>query len=138
MTKRALCAVLVLTLYGVGLVHADTPEEAARTAAESWIVLWDANKYGDSYDRLAENTKRDVSRDKWLDYWKAIREPLGAVKSRQLIGAKYFKSLPNLPENEGAMLQYRTSFEKKPSVLETLGMVRQKDGTWRVANYMAQ
>ena len=135
MTKRALCAVLILTLSGVGLVHAVTPEEAARSAADAWLVSWDANKYDDSYDELAEQTKRDVTRAQWLDYWKAIRKPLGAMKSRQLVGAKYFKSLPNLPDHEGAMLQYQTSFETKPSVLETLGMVREKDGTWRVANY---
>lgn len=136
MTNRALCAVLVLALYGVGIVLADTLEETAQRAADSWLLLWDANRYDDSYDELASSTKRDVSRAQWLDYWTATRKPLGRMKSRQPLPAKFFKSLPNLPDHEGAMLQYQSSFESKPSVLETLGMVREKDGTWRVANYI--
>jgi hypothetical protein len=47
-------------------------------------------------------------------------------------------TLPTASAREGAMLQYQSAFENKPSAVETIGMVRDLDGAWRVANYLVQ
>ena len=116
----------------------DTPEKAAQKAAESWMLLWDAGKYDKSYGELADHTKKDISKRQWFVYWSAVRKPLGKLKSRKLIEAEYIKSLPGVPDQEGAVLQYESSFENKESVVETFGMMREKDGKWRVANYLTK
>ena len=135
----SLVVVLALVLGGVSFIHAvDLPETAAQKALESWMPLWDSGKYDESYDKLAESTKKDISKRQWFEYWSTVRKPLGNVKSRKLKEVKYFTSLPNLPNHEGAMLQYEGSFESKGSVVETFGMVRETNGTWRVANYLTQ
>ena len=102
------------------------------------MPLWDAGKYDESYQELAEHTRKNIPKRQWFVYWSAVRKPLGKLKSRKLIEAKYIKSLPGVPDQEGAMLQYESSFENKESVIETFGMMREKDGTWRVANYLTK
>lgn len=114
----------------------DSPEEAARRVAEFWMPIWDAGQYAESYDLLAQHTRARVSKQKWFVYWTLVRKPFGAVKSRELKRAEYIKSLPGAPGQEGVQIQYESSFENKKGVLETFAMVREKDGTWRVAFYI--
>jgi len=137
--KRNLIFLIVLMILacGVSVVSADdSPEKAAQKAAEAWMPLWDAGKYDESYDALAEDTKQSIPKRQWFVYWSAVRKPLGKLKSRKLIEAEYIKSLRGLPDREGAVLRYDSSFENKESVVETFGMMREKDGSWRVANYI--
>jgi hypothetical protein len=114
----------------------DSPEKVAQKAAEAWIPLWDSGKYEESYRELAEHTRTNITPRQWFVYWSAVRKPLGKLKSRKLVEAKYIKSLPGVPDREGAVLRYESSFENKESLVETFGMMREKDGTWRVANYI--
>jgi hypothetical protein len=128
---------LLLVFWSNSVVRAEnTPEQAAQKAAEAWMPLWDSGKYDESYDALAENTKQAISRRQWFVYWTAVRKPLGKVKSRKLVHAEYIKSLPGVPDQAGAVLEYESSFENRTSFVETFGMMREKDGTWRVGNYI--
>lgn len=130
---------LAVLLCGVAAVAAQTaPERAAQQALDTWLPLWDAGKYDESYDRLAERTKRDISRAQWIEYGTAVRKPLGLLKSRALAQAQYIKELPALPGQDGAMLQYDSSFADREHATETFGMVQEKDGAWRVANYLVK
>jgi hypothetical protein len=61
---------------------------------------------------------------------------LGKLKSRNLIKAEFIKSLEGMPDQEGVILQYESSFEKRDSVLETFGLIHEKNGTWRVGHYL--
>ncbi len=128
---------VVLLAYGFTVASAgDAPEKAAQKAAEAWMPLWDSGKYDESYEELAENTKQSIPKRQWFVYWSAVRKPLGKLKARKLVEAKYIKSLPGVPDQEGAVLRYESSFENKESLVETFGMMREKDGSWRVANYI--
>lgn len=121
----------------ISVVRAEgSPDIAAQKALEAWAALWDSGKYDESYKELAEHTKKFLTKEQWFTYWTAVRKPLGRVQSRKLIEAKYLKSLPAVPDHEGAVLQYESSFEKRKSIIETFGMLRDTDGTWRVANYV--
>jgi hypothetical protein len=141
MNNRVVITVIAAALLMCGSAAAqaeDAPEKAAQKAAEAWMPLWDAGKYDESYQELAEDTRKNIPKRQWFVYWSAIRKPLGKLKSRKLIEAKYIKSLPGVPGQEGAMLQYESSFENREFVIETFGMMREKDGTWRVANYLTK
>ena len=130
--------VVLMLLICIGDVTGedDRPEKLAQKEAESWMPLWDSGKYDESYDELAEDTRNNIPKKQWFFYWSGVRKPLGKLKTRKLIEAKYIKSLPGLPDHAGAVLRYESSFEKKESLIETFGMMREKNGTWRVANYI--
>jgi hypothetical protein len=137
-TNRRLVLVLTCVLGAFVVVHArEAPEKAARKVADSWITQWDSGNWLETYKALAESTRKVVSKADWLDYWSTVRKPLGNLKTRQFATAKYIESLPSLRGQDGAMIQYKSSFDSGGSVVETVGMVREKDGTWRVANYLA-
>ncbi len=114
----------------------DTPEKDAQKIAEAWMPLWDSGKYDESYEELSESTKKNIDKRTWFVYWSGVRKPLGELKSRKLFKAEFIKSLEVMPDREGVILQYKSSFEKKDSVLETFGLIREKDGTWRVGHYL--
>lgn len=127
---------LTIAAFAVGVRAQDCPDKLAQKAVESWVSKWDAGKYDESYELLAQMTRDTFDKRKWFVYWSAARKPLGALKSRKLKETTLIKSLRNAPDQEGATLQFESSFENRSSVLETFGLVREKDGTWRVANYL--
>lgn len=110
--------------------------DAAQKALDAWIPLWDAGKYDESYAELAADTRENITKRTWFVYWTGVRKPLGKLKKRELLKSEHIKSLPGAPDREGAIFQYKSSFENKESVLETVALMREKDGTWRVANYL--
>lgn len=139
MKKYLLLSILVILLLdcvGIVFLAADPPEKAAQQAAELWMPLMDSGKYAESWDKLAEKTKAQLDRKTWENYLTAVRKPLGEVKSRDLKEAKFIKSLTGIPDQSGALLQYESSYNNRESVIETFGMILEKDGTWRVANYI--
>jgi hypothetical protein len=137
-THSIIFLVIVVGLgCNVGPVRADdATEKAAQKAAESWMPLWDSGKCDESYEQLDEHTKQKIPKSQWFVYWTAVRKPLGKLKSRRLVKAEYIRSLPGVPDQEGATLRYESSFENQGSVIESFGMIREKSGTWRVANYI--
>lgn len=141
MTTRQLVATVGVLVCGLGLAPdarggPPVPDEAKK-AAETWLALWDAGKTVETYATLSEETTKSVSEAKWGEYWAAVRKPLGAIKSRQLTLAKT-DALPTASAREGGILQYQSALENKPSAVETIGLVRDLDGAWRVANYLVQ
>jgi hypothetical protein len=130
-------AVSMLVLCGSGVVRGkDKPEAIAQKAAESWLKLWDAGKYKESYEELARDTKARYTPRNWYVYWYGVRKPLGEVKSRKLIQAEYKKSLPDKADQEAVLLMYESSFENNESVRESLVLFLERDGTWRVWVYI--
>ena len=127
-----------LVCFGASANIDDPPEKLAQKAAEAWMPLWDSGKYDESYDQLAEHTRKNIPKRQWFVYWTAVRKPLGKLKSRKLVHAEYIKSLKGVPDQAGAILEYKSSFENRAAVVETFGMMREKDGTWRVGNYLTR
>lgn len=111
------------------------PVRDARVAAEQWLTLTDAGKYGESWDNAAQIFKNSVTRDKWTTELTSARTPLGAVTTRTLSGAGYSTSLPNAPAGEYVTLEYHTNFATKSGVVERIVMMRGTDGVWRPAGY---
>jgi hypothetical protein len=66
-----------------------------------------------------------------------VRKPLGKLKSRKPVETKYIPSLPGIPDQEGYIIRYDSSFENAASVSETVALIREKDGSWRVGHYLS-
>lgn len=128
-------AVLVLGFAGCASESNPAAEQKGVAAAEAWLALVDAEKYGESWETAAAFFKKAVSREKWEKGIGVFRKPLGKVVSRELKSKKFKTSLPGAPDGQYVLLQFKTSFEKKKSAIETVTPMLDEDGVWRVSGY---
>jgi hypothetical protein len=134
--KSLLAAVLAMVLLAAQpLAGADTPEAAAQAAALTWLRLLDAGDYAQSWATASEYFRNAIPRSDWVTKASRRRDPLGSVKSRQLLSARYERSLPGVPDGEYVVIQFATSFEKKATATETVTPMKDGDGQWRVSGY---
>jgi len=134
--NTGVCALCAIIAASASLAFgAAKPEVEAQTAAEQWLALVDAGKFGESWDSAAPYFKAAVSKDKWESSLVALRKPLGDLTSRKLKTAKYTKTLPGAPDGEYVVLQFDTSFSNKKSAVETVTPLLDKDGKWKVSGY---
>jgi hypothetical protein len=110
-------------------------EKHAVESAQAWLKLVDEGKYSESWDAAAKYFRDAVSKEDWNKAIRAARNPLGAVKSRELKSKEYRTSLPGAPDGEYVVIQYQTSFENKKSAVETITPMLDKDKKWHVSGY---
>jgi len=131
--RHALMIVLSATvpMYGA----AATPVEAARTAAAEWLKLLDSGELDASWAQAASLFKRAVTGAQWANAARGVREPLGPLKQRREKSAQQARTLPGAPDGEYVLLQFESSFERKAAAVETVTLMLDADGRWRVAGY---
>jgi hypothetical protein len=117
------------------VVGADEPEDAAQTAAESWLKLVDDGQYAASWEEAAKLFKGIVRQADWKQMAGGVRGPLGRVVSRKLKSREYTEKMPGAPDGKYVIIQYETVFEKKASAVETVTPMLDPDGRWRVSGY---
>jgi Protein of unknown function (DUF4019) len=127
---------LVLILLPIATMAQTVDQETeAVTAAEGWLALVDAGKYGESWKAASGFFKIAVPQGQWEQSLKAVRSPLGKLVSRKLLSKTYMTSLPGAPDGEYLVIQFETSFQNKKSAIETITPMKEKDGKWRVSGY---
>ena len=127
---------LVLVLLPIATMAQTVDQETeAVTAAEGWLALVDAGKYGESWKAASGFFKIAVPQGQWEQSLKAVRSPLGKLVSRKLLSKTYMTSLPGAPDGEYLVIQFETSFQNKKSAVETITPMKEKDGKWRVSGY---
>jgi len=127
---------LVLVLLPIATMAQTVDQETeAVTAAEGWLALVDAGKYGESWKAASGYFKIAVPQGQWEQSLKAVRNPLGKLVSRKLLSKTYMTSLPGAPDGEYLVIQFETSFQNKKSAIETITPMKEKDGKWRVSGY---
>ena len=133
----------ILTLFGtiifnmMGCTSYRNPEAKRKAidTAQVWLELVDNEKYKESWEEAAEYFKSAISKEKWQETIGAVRKPLGKNISRKLKSQRYTTSLPGVPDGEYVVIQYKTSFENKKLVIETITPMLDKDNSWRVSGY---
>jgi hypothetical protein len=117
------------------VLAADKPEDAAQTAAESWLKLVDVGDYAGSWDQAARVFKGAVKQADWVQMSGGVRTPLGKLVSRKLKSREYKEQMPGAPDGKYVVIQYDTVFEHKASAVETIIPMADPDGAWRVSGY---
>ena len=110
-------------------------ENAAVNASKAWLQLVDEGKYSKSWNEAAQYFKNAVTREQWKTSLESVRSPLGKLLSRNLKSKNYTKTLPGAPDGEYVVIQYETSFQNKQHAIETVTLMMDKDGKWRVSGY---
>jgi len=136
MRNAIVCAVLVALVACASPVGAaDAAAAKAQAGARAWLAVVDAGKYGESWDAAAAMFRTSIGREEWAKALGGVRAQLGGVKTRALATAKSATSLPGAPDGEYVVIQFDAAFEHKASAIETVTVVREGDGAWRVAGY---
>ena len=126
-----LFSIFAVTSPGFALSEKET---VAVQAAQSWLKLVDSANYAESWDEAASLFREKVSRTEWKRAISSARSPLGSLKSRQFQSAHYMTSVPGAPDGEYVVIQFRASFEKKQSAIETVTPMLD-NAEWKVSGY---
>lgn len=113
----------------------DAEIEKATEAATAWLAGIDAGEYGRSWNEAGAFFRNSVTETAWGELMFALRQPLGAVKSRVLVKHENANSLPGAPDGKYVVMQFEASFARKDKAVETVTFSKEKDGSWRAAGY---
>jgi hypothetical protein len=116
----------------------DTGVAAATAAAQAWLALIDARRYGESWSAASKTFQGAISRDAWSRSVETVRSPLGDVVSRQIKSARPETSLPGVPDGSFVVIEYATAFARKPGAVETVTPMQEADGSWKVGGYFVK
>jgi len=114
----------------------DERTATAKKAAAEWLDLVDANDYDASWEEAASLLKSQVTAEQWAVQVQQVHDQLGEFQERSLIAARYTTSLPNVPDGEYVIAQYRAQFSNQ-TVIETATLAKE-GSTWRIAGYFVR
>ena len=134
MTRAIALIWCLVAVFALPVRAAETSEAAALQAAEAWLKLIDAAKYGASWDEASAMFRKAVSRSTWEKKAAAAREPLGKVVARKVASKQLTHELPGAPDGTYVVLTFETKFEHKERGVETVTMMLD-DGKFRGAGY---
>ncbi|HSX93925.1 MAG TPA: DUF4019 domain-containing protein [Hydrogenophaga sp.] len=129
---------LLLGAAGLACATASRAADAtteARQAAERWLALVDAGDYAASWQQAGALFKGAMDAERWTRSVNAVRGPLGALRQRKDKSAEAQQTLPGLPDGQYVVLAYDSAFANKAAAVETVTLVKEPDGAWRVIGY---
>jgi hypothetical protein len=140
------CLVGVFAVLGVAFA-AQSPEDAAQAAAESWLKHVDGGDYAASWDQAAKVLKGAVRQAEWSQVVEGVRAPLGNLVSRRLKSREHTQKVPPTTRivggrvytwggsGPGVVLEFDSEFANKAPAVETIVAVMDADGAWRTSAY---
>jgi hypothetical protein len=105
------------------------------TQATAWLELVDRGDARASWEAAGTTFRSAVTPDAWSDQLRAARGPQGPLTSRTLAVEQTFNGLPGAPPGEYVVQQYHAVYDARQAVTETLTLLREADGEWRVVGY---
>ena len=138
-----LAAIGVSLVAGAVLLGAEGPDKAAEErarkaageAAQSWLAVVDGGEYPKSWSAASALFQKQLTADQWEKTVRGVREQLGKLVSRKPASAEYSRTLPGAPDGEYIVARYTSAFENKKEATETVVLMAEKDGSWKVAGY---
>ncbi|HUG92910.1 MAG TPA: DUF4019 domain-containing protein [Planctomycetaceae bacterium] len=112
----------------------DRKLSAATLAALIWLAMVDGKEYDVAWEGTAEVLKV-YSAAVWERAVQPVRDKAGALKSRRLASHQFLTTLPGMAEGEYVILGYESEFENFKGARESVTLIRDEDGRWRVAGY---
>ena len=129
-------AVMLALFLTVRIVAAQAPPDVGgERATSAWLRLVDEGKYAQSWQDASSYFRSRVTKGDWVGTISSLRQALGGVAARELVSNKTARSLPGAPDGNYVVIQYHTSFTHKASATETVVMMLDKDGQYRLAGY---
>jgi hypothetical protein len=112
-----------------------TIRSAVRDQAAGWLELVDRSDARGSWEAAGATFRSAVSPESWAKELGAARGPLGPLTSRALAVEQFLNGLPGSPPGEYVVQQYHSVYDTTQAVTETVTLVSEADGRWRVVGY---
>jgi hypothetical protein len=125
----------VLLIAAAPAIAQDPRESTVGAAARDWLALIDKGDYDASWKAAGAKFRAAMSTQQWGTAVGGVRAPLGSVKQRSSVRTAFTREFQGVPEGDYALVNYRTSFEKRDDSDETVTLERESDGQWRVIGY---
>ena len=134
------CAILILNCSHLAIAKEiaqvdESNDQASVAGAQTWLTMLDKGHYEQSWETASTYFKSMVTKEQWVSQAAAVRNPLGALISRDLKTNLYQKTMPGAPDGEYHVLMFNAVFMNKASAIETVTVMKDKDGQWRLAGY---
>lgn len=127
---------LALLFCGTDVLGENSDEEnKVRSMADAWLVLIDSGKYDESWKKSSNFLKNAITSEDWEKAILSARKPLGKLISRKATAQKHYTTLPGAPDGSYFVIQYEAIFENKAKAIETITMMKEKDGNWYASGY---
>lgn len=131
----ALILILTASLLAEEQGKIEEKEAAAVEACLLWLEIVDNGDYEASWEETSDFFRQSVEKEQWKASLNNTRDPLGEMLLRELKSTYYSTSLPNAPEGEYFIIQFKTTFENRKEAIETLTPILDEDGDWKVSGY---
>ena len=111
-------------------------QKKATISANNWLTKVDNGKYLDSWDSSAKYFQNQIQKDRWAAALTASRLPLGKlISKRKLNSSDYNTELPGAPDGKYYTLTFDVSYENKKSATETITLIQNENGLWKVVGF---
>lgn len=115
--------------------YINNAERNGQKAAESWLALLDSTKYSEAWNEAARIVRQRLRQQPWEMDLRSLRASYGLSESRELKSAEYAWLLTDETIQEQVIIEFDSVFEKRKAVIETLTVLIDEDGRWRVSRY---
>ena len=109
--------------------------DQAREAAAGWLALLDGGDYASSWTQSDKLFQRAIVQQSWPEAATKLRGELGRLVSRRFSRRQYSDRLPGVPDGPYVLITFRSDFENRKEVEETLTVAFAGPRGWRVAGY---
>jgi len=129
--------ILIILLVPAFLFSQSTKEEKRATiSANNWLTQIDNGNYLDSWDSAGKYFQNQIQKDRWSAALTASRFPLGKlISKRKLNSSDYKTELPGAPDGKYYIFTFDVSYEKKNSAVETVTLIQDSEGAWKVVGF---
>ncbi len=100
----------------------------AKKSAMNWLKLIDNKMYNESWDEASKIFKKSITKEKWESALRSIKTPLGELVNRNIISKQH-------PDDKTIVFQFKTSYKNKNNTTETVTVMNENDGDWRISGY---
>tara|TARA_B100001287_G_C22619550_1_gene499311 strand:- start:267 stop:674 length:408 start_codon:yes stop_codon:yes gene_type:complete len=107
----------------------------ALSSANEWLIKIDNGQYLESWDNTAKYFQNQIQKDRWSSALNASRKPLGVLKSRSVNSSEFKTELPGAPDGNYYVIKFDVSYEKKITATETVTLLNDKNGEWKVVGF---
>ncbi|WAT19375.1 DUF4019 domain-containing protein [Aurantiacibacter sp. MUD11] len=103
-------------------------DSRSEQAALAWLAMADAGEWEASWEAAGTMFRGEVTAAQWAEAATSVRDPLGAVTSREVATIQRMDNLPGAPAGDYEVVQFSTAFENAPSATETVIMAEEESG----------
>jgi len=146
MSIRRLAIHTVLILAGLAIIFWPRVENkidpakaaSARAATERFLAMVDDDRFAESWNMSAALIREKIPREKWAGKLKLFRAQYGKMLGRKEKEIRYSTEASGNNQGEFITLIFTADYERRKGAEETVTVMLEDDGNWRVGGFFVE